>query len=68
MAALLPPGEGGPKGRMRDLQALKIPHPTLSGVPLPEDRVIGKILKSDESCSGDSKFETIRKLKLDQTG
>src|SRR5262245_45095248 len=32
---LLPPGEGGPKGRMRDLQAPKIPHPAF-GHPLPE--------------------------------
>src|SRR5262252_6343525 len=32
---LLPPGEGGPKGRMRDLQILKIPHPAASRHPLP---------------------------------
>jgi len=31
IGVLLPPGEGGPKGRMRDLQVLKIPHPPLRG-------------------------------------
>jgi len=34
--ALLPPGEGGLKGRMRDLHSLRIPHPPLSRHPLPE--------------------------------
>jgi hypothetical protein len=29
--ALLPPGEGGPKGRMRDPHNFKIPHPPLRG-------------------------------------
>ena len=33
---LLPSGEGGLKGRMRDLDSLKIPHPPLSRHPLPE--------------------------------
>jgi len=34
LSALLPPGEGGAKRRMRDPQALRIPHPAF-GNPLP---------------------------------
>src|SRR5262245_62639408 len=31
LCAKPPPGEGGPKGRMRDRQGLRIPHPPLRG-------------------------------------
>jgi hypothetical protein len=37
---LLPPGEGGPKGRMRDPQTLKIPNPPLRGTLSRRERVL----------------------------